>query len=66
MEKHKRFLVFKYDNFYPCGGTNDLQGSFDSLSEATDFANGHEPYRFDYFEIYDRIEGVTIEKNEDE
>jgi hypothetical protein len=27
----KRYLLFCFDNYYPGGGTNDLQGSHDSV-----------------------------------
>ena len=31
--KLKRFLVFMYSCYYPAGGWNDFQGSFDSKEE---------------------------------
>lgn len=30
----KRFLVFKGNNYYPCGGMDDFKGDYDSLKEA--------------------------------
>ena len=33
----KRFAVFAGDNYYPCGGMNDFQKSFDTWGEALDF-----------------------------
>lgn len=27
----KRYVLFCFDNYYPSGGTNDLQGSHDSV-----------------------------------
>jgi hypothetical protein len=30
----KRFLIFAYDMYYPVGGRNDEQASFDTLEEA--------------------------------
>jgi hypothetical protein len=27
----KRYLLFCFDDYYPGGGTNDLQGSYDSV-----------------------------------
>jgi hypothetical protein len=30
----KRYLVFGGDNYYPCGGWDDLLGEFDNLEDA--------------------------------
>ncbi len=30
----KRFLVFGYDDYYPCGGWDDFDGCFDTLEDA--------------------------------
>lgn len=59
MEKQKRFLVFGYDTYYPNGGMNDCINSFDTIEDAKKeiFSN----LKFDYYEIFDRIEGVIIE-----
>jgi len=32
--KHKKYILFQFSEFYPCGGMNDLTGSFDTLAEA--------------------------------
>lgn len=32
--KHKRFLVFAGDRYYPDGGWNDMRQSFDKLEDA--------------------------------
>ena len=56
-EKDKRYLVFGYDIYYPNGGMGDLKDSFDSAQEAQDFADLCDS---DYFEVYDRIEGLLI------
>lgn len=32
--KLKRYLVFSYPDYYPGGGWNDFEGSFDTLEEA--------------------------------
>ena len=31
--------VFGYDNYYPCGGLDDLRGSFPTEEEAKEFAS---------------------------
>lgn len=30
----KRFLVFDYSDYYPGGGWNDFEGTFDTIEEA--------------------------------
>lgn len=57
MDKDKRFLLFVYDSFYPSGGMNDKQGSYYTLEEAIEAGKNS---RYDYFHVYDRIEGVEI------
>jgi hypothetical protein len=34
----ERYLLFAYDDYYPNGGWNDFQGSFDSVQDALDSA----------------------------
>lgn len=31
----KRFILFAGYTYYPCGGADDMRGSFDTLLEAT-------------------------------
>jgi hypothetical protein len=33
-EKLKRYLLFSYVDYYPCGGWNDFEDSFDDLDKA--------------------------------
>lgn len=35
--KVKRFVVFSGEHYYPCGGWNDQDDSFDTLEEAQGF-----------------------------
>lgn len=60
--KHKRFLVFGITNYYPCGGLDDLDDSFDTIEEARDYVNGVNTKRApsDSYQIYDRIEGEEV------
>lgn len=37
--KPKRFLVFTGDYYYPAGGWEDLQGSYDTIEEAVTALN---------------------------
>ena len=31
-----KYMLFSYDNYYPSGGTNDLDGCFDTKEELLD------------------------------
>ena len=58
MEKDKRYLVFSYDTYHPEGGLVDMKESFDTIPEAIEFIKKD---RYDYKELYDRVNGVEIE-----
>lgn len=34
MAKLKRYLLFTFSSYYPCGGAEDFVGSFDTFEEA--------------------------------
>jgi len=67
----KRFLVFAYDTYYPHGGMFDLKDSFDTIEEAVERIKQGEQltdrngkvvlYHRDYYEVYDRVNGVEID-----
>lgn len=70
-DQHKRFVVFLFDYYYPCGGLNDARGSFDTLEEARAFAKQSSypdlpehlqfcNHRWDNADIYDRVEGKEV------
>lgn len=40
----KQYLLFAGDHYYPSGGVNDLQGSFNSLDEAIAEVKRQRPY----------------------
>lgn len=62
MEKHKRYLVFGCMAYYPNGGLGDLIETYNSIDECRKRIRRND---YDYYSIYDRIEGVEIEfKNE--
>jgi hypothetical protein len=46
MAKPSRYLVFKYDDYYPSGGWDDLAGSFDTNEPAIE--HGLAPNRYDF------------------
>ena len=61
----KRFLLFAGHNYYPRGGANDLQDSFDTEEEAivegnklTDLSLNYTEY--DWFNIIDTKEGEKL------
>ena len=54
-----RYMVFKYDSYYPGGGMNDFVDSTDSLEAVIELATV-KPYR-DYTEILDVQTGRTYE-----
>ena len=35
----KRYLLFTFKNYYPCGGFEDYEGIFDSIEEAHNYWN---------------------------
>ncbi len=56
MEKYKRYMIFEYIQYYPSGGLCDVVRDFDTLNEILDYSD----YDETSMEIFDRIEGVTI------
>ncbi len=68
--KYKRFMVAGYYQNYPSGFLDDVVGSFDTLQEAIDFADGdmlditiYGKFTYEYVGIFDRIEGVSYIPN---
>lgn len=65
----KRFLVFAFDQYYPCGGWGDFGGSYDSVEAAlADRANWRSPEGYsrsgrDHFEIVDTETGQVTERS---
>ena len=55
----KRYGVFCYEGYYPCGGIEDYKDSFDTIEEARQFILGRE-HRNEYEDIVDlwRMESV--------
>lgn len=57
--KDKRFLVFGIYRYYPSGGMDDLNDSFETVEEAVKHTK--EIFdKYDSVDIYDRIEGVSL------
>jgi hypothetical protein len=49
----KKFILFAFDKYYPCGGLSDISGSFETLDEAVAF-EGADPCRADFAYVVDR------------
>ena len=45
MTTKNNYLLFAGEDYYPNGGAEDIQGAFETLSDAVDF---HKPNEFDY------------------
>lgn len=52
-----RFLLFTYEDYYPCGGMRDLEFKFNNFSELVE--NKDDLYLSDYIEIYDTEKDET-------
>ena len=58
-KKHKRYIVFIYDDYYVNGGVWDAAVSFDTLPECYQLIKDEGS---DNNEIYDRVEGFRMEQ----
>ncbi len=58
----KRYMLFEFDKYYPCGGMSDFTGSFDSLEECL---NKRCNSYTDCFHVYDTEQMEIIESNYD-
>lgn len=59
-EPFLRFIVFVFDEYYPCGGMGDVSLETDDIDEAISFAIKNEPLR-DAVYLLDRIEGRYVD-----
>jgi len=58
MEKHKRYLVFGFDFYYPQGGIWDVLATYDTLEECKRLTRKK---ICENYQVYDRIEGVEVD-----
>jgi len=54
IKRLKRFLVFGYDHYYPAGGMEDVQATFETFDEAFDYVENSED-RYNEYEIFDTM-----------
>lgn len=62
----KRYLLFAGHNYYPAGGTNDLVGAFDTYEQAVERGQAGDATfasPFDWWHVFDTVEGVSTHKN---
>ena len=55
----KRYILFRFGNFYPSGGMNDVEGHYDTLEEATDYVDECRSEYVDWGEHYHILDTVT-------
>ncbi len=60
MTRTSRYLVFEFDNYYPCGGMGDVREEFNSFDKAVEHA---QKSKDDYVEIYDRLDDEIYDKD---
>lgn len=56
----KRYLVFKFNTYYPEGGWSDFAASFDTFDEALEFLVG---IRHDHEQIVDGTTGEILHES---
>lgn len=60
IKMNKRYLLFGFDCYYPCGGMDDFIDSFDTLEEIEQWYIQH-PNHSDGYNIFDRVESKIID-----
>lgn len=55
----RRYLLFTFYDYYPCGGWGDFDGSFNSVEEAKEFAKSKN-HHIDNIEIIDIVTGEEV------
>lgn len=60
----KRYALFAFDIYYPCGGPRDYIDQLDRLptaSEAHDLVMRGRAYEFDRIVVFDRLTGQEVD-----
>ena len=57
----KRYLLFSYDGYYPDGGWNDFNGSFDTPELALAHASTDPSVHSDWWQLVDLETGEEVE-----
>jgi len=58
--ERKRYMLFSFDEFYPAGGQDQVEGMFDTAEQAKLFVRTQRLH-YDYYQILDMDEGVWYE-----
>jgi hypothetical protein len=58
IDLQKRYYVFTYNQYYPGGGLEDVEATFDDVEEAIKFAENADD---DYVDVFDKQLGAFIE-----
>jgi hypothetical protein len=58
----KKYLLFNYSNYYPAGGFNDFENSFDTIEQAFDFWESEELYCL--YQIIDKDTFEIVKTND--
>jgi hypothetical protein len=56
----KRYLLFCYEYYYPCGGMNDCVFTSDSIEECTNYLKKS---KFSFYHVYDTLKGKYVNLN---
>lgn len=59
IKKYKQYMVFFMCRYYPTGGLDDCEGSFDTLKEVAKFIKDNLS-QYQRVEVFDRVKGVKI------
>lgn len=58
----RRYLLFAFAQYYPCGGWSDFEGSFDTVEEARQHALQSPAWKLGEVDDYHVIDGQTGEE----
>lgn len=58
---YKRFMVFRCESYYPSGGLDDCNQSFDEVKDAIEYIISN-PANDCWYQLFDRVAGIQIEE----
>ena len=56
----ERFIVFGFDQYYPCGGLGDIATHTKTMAEAVTYCKANEGAQFECCQILDCVEGQEV------
>jgi hypothetical protein len=57
----KRYILLAWEDYYECGGLNDIVGSFDTIQEAVDVYNTKTTWN--HYQLVERDTWKILEEN---